>query len=544
MRAIRLSSVRFIAVAISVIVLTSCSLLNPHVKWDTPKGDNGEVIPASKFTIDKGIEYAENAKTAYKDALANESYLTSFLGIGLIPIAATALGLGMTGHHPTAVTVLGLTAASGYAVGTLLSRKPNQRAWVAGYNATSCTIDAVLPLLYIEKNKDNIKNKVTALDKAISDVEGGIGKTRRQLLMVGDKPPPQLIDIKIFAEQRIAEAEKLLSDSRETRRAAEKMLQDEETAGEALVQAVDRISGLVSQQIIENAPDITTLGSIIGGLAQSYGQFVSVPEGLRPAPPIAGKAQSTIPLKDDEKNKIEQKDENLRGAIGELQAQIIILQGVATIVANIINAVASSKPIDTLKACGAKVEQIAQLLTVEPSGRIEFQAGKGATAGRVIKGGSAPYSVSLQGDSEGPVVRQTEPFGPAFTVQTTNNTPAKEYSIYISDKAGQRIFIPVDVKSGAGVEPLTGDPLSDTANELSSGTYAFDLDNPKVAVKIVKAEVVNKLLKVDFAIKADQNTVDKITDAQLLTGLLTQNPLKKNKITKEMINVREKKSSK
>jgi hypothetical protein len=540
MRAIGALASRVAVIATAVAIFTSCSLMNPHIKWDPP---DGKVPPATEITLDYGIRYAENAKAAYMSAIGHQSELSSWLGLGLIPIAATALGLGMTGQDPTAVIVLGLTATSGYAAGTWLYSKPNQKAWLAGYNATTCAVDAISPLLYVEKNKPMIIEKREALDKALVSVGTEIGKVRTELSTIETKPPAELVEPKKLAEQRITDAEKLLTDSRETSRAAEKMLQDAAIAGVTLKQTVDRISGLVSQQIIDNAPDIQAMATLIGGLAQSYGQFVSVPEAYRPKPPSgvtaqAGKGAPTA---------VTQKVESLQKAISNLEGQMIVLQNAAISVAEIVNAVTASKPIDTLKACGAKIEQIAQPITVEPSGRIELQQGKATTVGRVIRGGSAPFAVALQGDTEGPVVRQTEPFGPAFTVQITEKTPAKEYSIYISDKAGQKLFIAVDVKSGTDVGSgtanvaATGDPLSKAANELTN--MSFELQNPSVNVNILKAQAVNNTLEVDVEIvaKSGQTTseiVGKVKDTQLKDEMLKLKPLKGSGIKKEQINVR------
>lgn len=535
--------------ALGVLLGGCAGITNPYIKWDPP---DGKVPDGTKLTLDYGIKYAENAKAAYLNALGHQSQMATWLGIGLIPVAAAALGLGMTGQSPAAVTGLGLGAASGYAIGTWLYSKPNQRAWVVGYNATTCAIDAVAPLLYVVKEENDIKTKVTALSVAIGSVEKEIGNVREQLLIVGDKPPTELVELKKLAEQRVTEAEKLLADSRETRRAAEKMLQDASTAGETLKQTVDRISGQVSRQIVEEAADIQALASMIGGLAASYGKFTAVPEGLRPAPLPAAKAQGATRVTGEEKKRLIDQETGLRNAVANLQKQMLNLQGAAVQVADIVNGVAAGKPIETLRACGVNIEQISQPMTVEPPGRIEFQSGKAATVGRVIKGGSAPFAVALQGDAEGPVVRQTEPFGPAFTVQITQNTPAKEYTIYISDKAGRKLFIPVDVKSGTGTaeSPPAGDPISKAAEEINSSfpKLSFEIPDQNVNVTVTKADAVNGALQVDVEVAAKsgattQQTADKVNDEQLKGEMIKYNPFKSLGIPKEKINVRSKKAA-
>lgn len=521
MKTIRSQSFGVAIAAMVVVMLTSCSLVNPHITWKPPKFDK----PEEKLTLDYGIRYAENAKAAYKEGLGYQSYLTSYLGIGLIPMAAGALVLGMIGGSSRDIVWLGMGAATGYAIGTWLYNKSYQRAWVAGYNATTCAVDAILPLMYVEKNKVDIKEKVKALGDAIKPIGDAIGNTRVAITTSKDD------DLKRIAEQLVTEAEKLLSGSRNTHSAAEKMLQDTATAGESLKQTVDKISGQVSQQIVENAVDIQALGSMIGGLAQSYGQFVNVPESVRLAPP---------PSKESMKS-----EDLLFKAINDLRLKMTTLQDAANIVADIVNGVTASKPMDTLKACGAKVEQIAQPLTVDPSGAIELQGGKAATVGRVIKGGSAPYAVVLQGDGEGPIVRQTEAFGPAFTVQITANTLAKEYSIYISEKSGQRLFVPVVVKTATTDQTSKGESLKKAAADLNSSQPTVNLETPAVTVKIVKTEAVSGHLEMDVEVKAKSGEtkpemLQQINDPQLIAEILKLQPLTDNKIQKEDVKIRKK----
>lgn len=535
--------VRRVCLGVVLLLLASgcAGIVNPHVKWDPPEG---KIPDATALTLDYAIKYAYSARAAYKNALGNQSQLASWLGIGLIPISAAALGLGITGKSPGAITALGLTGASGYAVGTWLYSKPNQRAWVVGYNATTCAVDAILPLLYVQKNENEIKPAVMTLDSAVVSVEAGIGDVRKQLLLIGDKPPSDLVDLKEFAEQRVNEAEKLLAAAYDTRGKAEKMRQEAAIAGVSLKETVDRISGQVSAQIVETGPDIQAMAFLIGGLAQSYGQFVRVPEGLRPAPPPSPKGEADVTNKKVKEHLVKQ-DKGLRDALGDLQTKMLSLQGAASRVAEIVNGITATKPIEKLRACGVTPEQIAQPITVEPPGRIELQAGKAAMVGRVIRGGSAPYAVVLQGDAEGPMVRQTEPFGPAFTVQITEKTPAKEYSLYISDKAGQRLFIPVDVKSRTADQTSSeGTPFSKAADEINRLKPSFELKNPDVNVRIIKAEVVSGNLDVEVEIKAKsgpttQAILDKIMDDQLKNEILKLQPLKDYGIDKkEKINVK------
>src|SRR5574341_1289394 len=80
-------------------VLSGCSLVNPHVTWDRP--------PSGAQTLQDGIEYANRAKDKYKKAIGDQATLTNVMGLGLIPLGAAALGLGVTEGSGAAIAALG-----------------------------------------------------------------------------------------------------------------------------------------------------------------------------------------------------------------------------------------------------------------------------------------------------------------------------------------------------------------------------------------------------------------------------------------------------
>lgn len=536
MRAI--ASSWFIGVVLSAgIALSGCAVINPHVAWKPSEKAKG-------MALENAIAYADEAKAAYKRALGQQSQLASWLGIGLIPLGAAALGLGITGGNPAAVTALGLMGASGYGVGTWLYSKPQQRAWVAGYNATTCAVDAVLPLLYVERNRTAIDADVGGLDTAIANLNASLGEVRARLLDIGDKPPGAISDLVNLALQRVREGDALRATAHETRGKAEKMRQEAATAGASLKEAVDRISGQVSAQMVEAGPDIQILAGIVNGLAQSYGQFVRVPEGLRPRAEPKAQAEGVDP-------KIASLDQALRTSLASLQTRMLEAESVTRRLADTINAVTSSKPIDKLRACGVSGEQIVTPITVEPGGAIELDAGKTGVAGRVIRGGSAPYVVGLQGDTvEGLTVRQTEPFGPAFVVQITPKTPAGDYVVLIADRAGQRVFVPVHIKGAAPATAMEGTtPVEKASTELKQNPRSFELSNPDVTVSVVDAAAEDNKLAVDVTVKAKSgpttsDTVNAVKDDQIVAKILTLTAVKNYGIDKqEMIRVRSKKAA-
>jgi hypothetical protein len=521
-----------------VVLVSGCTLVNPHVKWPPPTTPPRQ---ASQIDLDYAIDYADSAKAAYRKALGTQSKLTSWLGVGLIPLAAASLGLGITGGPPAAIAALAATGAAGYATGTWLSSKPAQRAYVAGYNATSCAVSAVLPLVDVENRRSAIEQAIASVDTRVSAVETAVGIARARLTTVQErhpKPPEELAQLMAEARREIDGSRELVTSANDTRTKARKMLHEAAVAGLSLKEAVDRIAGQVSGALVETGPDLQSLAAIINGLAGSYGQFARVPETAKPTARGA-EPQSDLVRTDEDIKSLRQALDALRSEMGQLRIAVAQL-------ADEVNVVTASKPLDTLKACGVSLEQIAVPITIEPSARVEFEGGTPATKGFLVRGGAAPYSVMLLGD-EGPAVRQTEPFGPAFTVQVTASTPAREYAILVSDRAGQRQFLqvavigtPRDAALPGPAAPLAGD-LERTASGLPG--RSFEIPNRGLTVTVATARVQGQDLLVEVKVSgaggttATEAEVNALREEEIRAGLLELRAVKDASIARERIRV-------
>ena len=435
-----------------ILALTGCAgIVNPHLSWKTDVGQT----KGAALTLEQAIAYADNAKAAYKDALGNQAQLASWLGIGIIPMMSAAAGLGITGGPTTAITATTLASVAAYGTGTWLYSKPYQRAWVAGYNATSCAVAAVIPLRYVVSNEQTIRSHLRELDTRRTDVVEKENALRVALDAVQSNPnlPAGSGGLVETARRRLDDADALLKAAAATRSNALRMLQQAATAGPLLKESVDRISGQVSGILVEAGPDLQALASIVAGLAPAYRQFVTVPQSLKPAPPatataqgLTGDAARDVPIQELVKatNTLEHAMHRLSTTLGEL--------------ADDVDAVGAMTPIETLRACGVSAEQISAPLVLDPPGPISFEQGKVAVAGRVVRGGAAPFAVMLQGALSGMTLSQTEPFGPSFTVQITAETPEGQATAFVTDRSGNKMFVSIAVaKAGAGgVTPPAG----------------------------------------------------------------------------------------
>src|SRR5262249_750008 len=471
------------ALLLVAFAVSGCTLINPHVTWKHPKAAS----PTSEDKLRWSIAYADNAKAAYQDALGTQSSLGAWLGIGLVPLAAAAAGLGIMGGEPAAIAALGLTGAAAYGVGTWLNSKPAQRAWVAGYNATTCAVDAILPLLVIEDEMATIQNDIAAIDT--TEVE----RRTRNLDRFHNREDLQK-EWRDQADAAKTSAETLVAGAKSVKATANETLVDARGAGRRLKEAVDNISGKVSAALVENGPDLQALSSIIGGLSRSYGQFVQIPDSVKPTP-------TTKTLQITAQSASLGDETTLSQELLDLSDETAKLAKAVDKVTGPINAVAKRKPVETLKACGVSPEQIGLALSVDPPGRIEIDQGTAASVTRYAKGGAAPYAVAITGSAvDGLRVQQTAPFGPVFVVETTDKTPAVTRTVIVSDRSGNNAVVDVQVKPKAAGPPAGQDaPKSDGAKAKTLEELANLLPRPAVTVTggtvtYIDATVHNKTL--------------------------------------------------
>jgi hypothetical protein len=477
------------------------------------------------MTLPQALVYADRAKAAYKDALGNQAQLSSWLGIGLIPVAAFATGLAVTGSSSKAVVETTLTGVAGYGVGTWLYSKPYQRAWVTGYNATCCAISAVIPLAYVDDRKADIKANIDLYDASRQEVfEKADALETKIRAAVGQGVVKTTDEVVLRANKRIQDVKELVNSADVTRTNALKMLGKADTAGLELKEAVDRIAGQVSGLLVDVAPDIQALSSIIGGLAQSYRTFASVPEALKP--PAKVQAQGAQPqLKP------------IIDALSDLDLAVRNLMTAQQKLSDDVALVANTTPFETLRACGVSAEQVSVPLSLDPPGPVTFEAGKAATKAELIRGGAAPFSVVLQANLTDLVVQQTEAFGPVFKVQVSDKTPVGQVPVLVSDRSGNKLLITVaiEAKTPGPEAPKapdggTGTPaqavLTKAVKALKGVSGAIDQNVSFFVDNVEMAEGGNKL-NVDVSLKkgAKLLTVDEaksIADATIIRAILSQ----------------------
>jgi hypothetical protein len=425
-------------------------MINPHLdvgpRPATLKlNEDGTITSTgdSSITLDRAILYANGAKDSYRQALGDEATFNSLLGVGLIGVATAVPILAVTGASTKSIGITAISGAGAYAVGTWLQSTPRQRAYVQGYNAINCAIEAVTPLRFDTESEPYQVFAVAVRDigQQIVTVETKIGAVRGILAEqngLSDR-------LRAVAEEASKVAERAVEEARVARKNGVSLQLEHDTVGANLVTAVDRIVGQVDSAIVENQPDLATLSSIIGGLGQIYGQLRVVPSGF----PVAV-AEGEMEAQGDA-------GPSLTSALRELQVAVASLAVMTRDIADFIAVIIDKKPVEKLAACGVDPDAIATDIAVEPS-TASFTGSATEVKTFLIRGGARPYRVALLGSQSTAItVAQPDLFGPAFVVQVTKDAVAGPYSIYAADAAGRSAIVAIQV---GAVSPAPSDDQS------------------------------------------------------------------------------------
>ena len=506
------------AVVLAAVFAPGCSLMNSHVTWQAPK--TSEI--RQDVSLPYAIAYADMAKAAYRKKLGENAALTKWMGIGLIPLAAAAAGVGVTGASTDAFTALSLTGAAGLGLATWLDSKPEQRALVVGYNATSCAVDAVLPLTYVRTSGKSPNMDVNGLDTKIGAVE-------RRIATLEDLIKGKTNTLKVKAGKKVGEAKKLVASARKVSSKARKLDLEALISGRKLKEAVDRIAGEVSGIIVENAQDIAALGRIIDGLSQAYGKIAKISETI-------------APKKADDKKVTPEFANKITENLEDLETEITALSTAANAIAAVVNVVADAKPIAALKACGVDEKSLVKGISIDPAGPIEITEKQPTAKPFSVTGGRSPYGARVVSQIQNaPTVEPVELFGPAFVIHASKETPKGVYTVFVSDGSGHQAFLEVKVnpadgqkgqkkekddkkKSGALGKLLAKAIVKDSTFDVGSGASAgslrvvksetkephdkvivtLDVISGKAPKQSVKKEVVQKALLTLALARADE----------------------------------------
>ncbi|MDX2252997.1 MAG: hypothetical protein NW202_11975 [Nitrospira sp.] len=384
---------------------SGCSLINPHVTWETPKlQKNGDKIGEETLangkkqdlfeqhsSLAEGIMYADNAMKAYKGAIADQSRLSNILPLLLIPLGAAGLAMGIDGANATAIAALGLTGAATLGVGNFWSSKPRQLIYAAGERALICAKTAVLPLDLAYKTQRSLEDNVKSLREKLGNISpAGLGEDDQNDIAKG----------------------------RDVLTRGEKLLSEISRGNSRLINTVDDIDIKVTEALTTTIADPKAIQTTIGGLAAISTQFTAIPDSSRPK---GGTGSNFL------------KEEGNTALIAEIRKS-------ASEVSAIVSQVATANLSEDLKKC--QVESVVTGFTVQPPSPITLQ--KDAAQILVIEGGKSPYSTIVLDPAAELEVKPPVGFDNHASITLKGAATKSKYRLYIADSASHSMIIDLE----------------------------------------------------------------------------------------------------
>lgn len=423
------------ALALSVFASGCSSIIDPHLDFGDRPGrtrddSSKETTAVNQASLNEAILYAERAKDKYRDAVGDTAKFDRLLGVALIGVAtATPIG-ALSGVGSNTLAIIGVSGAGTYSTGVWLQSDPTERAYVQGYLAVNCAVEAMLPLHFASDD-----TAYSSYSTALADMPVQIGQVMSAMAALrGDLS----VDATLRSEL-LANAATAVAEARAARATGLKAQNTIKQSGERLANGVDRIIGEVDAVIQDNRADLSSLQGIISGIAGVYSEFPGAPPvsvfGGQPSQEAGGPETKSLT--------------NTRDSVGNLADAVAVLVASTVRVSDFVGALGESRPTEALKACNIDPASVVTAMSIEPSSST-FTSGRNETRVYVVQGGAFPYTVSLVGgDEEQVVVAQLDRFGPAFSVTVTDKAAPGAYAVHAADQTGRRASLPIKVEAAA-----------------------------------------------------------------------------------------------
>lgn len=439
---------------IAVAAVGGCALLNPLVDWTDPASNTAPTIQSS-------IVYAEKGIAAYTAAAGDQQLLTATAGIGLIPLAAAAAGLGIAGGHANTVLGLGLAGTAGYATISWLASKPRTAAYLAGQRALVCAKDAIAPFRVDEsqwaefrrgllgtgdgQQRQTLNDLVLAAEFKAIELEKAIGQAG------GSASQNELVKAAVSS---LAAVNAAVATAKPMWDSASALNIKVAAAGNELKNAVDRIKGLVNKAVNDTLPDINTLPKVLAELQQFAQTAVPKSETPKPAEPKPIAASSSG------KATANQLRESLTAASTAADQARIRLEHAVAAVRPLVVRFANVKPAkEALALCN--VDAVATDLSIVPTGPVKFTAGKTGSQTFVLSNGKGPFFAQiLEGSAPGISVAPPFTMGTMFTLSWTDKAKDGTYTLFVGDAAGHSKIVQVIVEKST--PPVAGAAAPDS----------------------------------------------------------------------------------
>jgi hypothetical protein len=520
----------------AALTLNGCSLMNPHVtpEMERPSARMGEIDFAGGTAT--AIDYANSWRTAYYDAVGDQSKLRNGMALVAIPAAATALYFGISGNSTRDVIAGLATGTAGMlGVGMFLESSDREKVYLAGSQALGCVILASSPLLVPQREFDRFRRD---LDGTLTDTEmtapnavelqqrllegslvGKIAKTESALAKV-DAVTTQMRaenmaqDPALLAAQPMISAGRtLVSTAAATAGTADAFVGRILSAEPTIIAQIDNVVAKVSMEIVKTEPNIASITQITGGLGSAAGRVATIPQ-----PKPAEKPATAPKSANDAHAGADTRAAFLRGqldqALDELEAATTELSSITARVRAFLAAQDDrAKLVGKVDAC--QLGDVGIGVTITPADSAVTLA-PGQDYNVIISGGKRPYAAVLAGGHipEGVTLTRSgfdqQPV--VATISTDKDkTKAGTFAVAISDAsdtAGVLINFTVTGAAAPSVQP-PGTAGAGTTPPKSVVLTDYEKQLGKIRVRIAQSGLGLQGGSIDGEIGKD--TRDRVT---------------------------------
>ncbi len=411
------------------LVLTACA--SPMVRWKQSS--------ATKPGMPGALEYADEARNAYRAAVADQMDRETSLASGLVVTGALVAALAAGSAHRNTILGVSLAGGTAYTLGNMNLRRPTVMIYLAGVDALNCARRAVLHFNITAEELRDLGRQLSQLEASRRRLGMAVAKAQsvKAVLPPDDAQLPALTVALAAATQVQASADTAMKSGREYTASANR------AAGE-LIAAVDRIDASVVRSLVESTPDLSNIPKVISGLAGMAGQFApgaGVDAGLSDALQKS-KTMSTNPTVQRKRSNVP--PETIEELILAASETLILTQDVND---RLIGKVVTW-PEDAFKDCG--VAQVITALSTSPASLSNLVAGADDRRSIEIAGGVKPYFAELEGvPIDGITLKPPVRFDTRAELSITGSKVTKTYALSIritdSSPTARVVNVPVTI---------------------------------------------------------------------------------------------------
>jgi len=455
-----LKQLKITTIFIILTVVSGCALVDPYINIDK----NVPILDTNTSEVcgldaRPGVRRACSYRTEYLKRLGADATYRNVIGLTLIPISATALGLGIESSSPSAITILGLTGSSMYASGQLLTSRPREAVLLQGLSAISCAMTASYSVTIDEFSERTLNSGVIdqlVIDSGILHGENIVLRTKIAMLSEGSKKAALIR----FADQ----VDELAQSANSVAERATRMRSWIHERDTRLGLASDDINAKVNQSLQNTIVDLQGIMAIVQNILPNASLLAPPPtietpelDNSEDAIDVATLQSRSLSNECNEECKIAELEllnvENALVFIEQMTKSLSAVSGQSQQLRNVISMFSGVQLPSQIQGCDLNLPDPIFNLTLLPNGPITVQGGTDWTGAFAIEGGSGPFEARVIG-GKGITVVSTQR---SIQVSVPSETVAGSYNIYVRDKVGQSAQVKITVKANSVADETPGE---------------------------------------------------------------------------------------